>query len=434
MKIRPLCYPVLFLSVSFLGGCAGMIIQNQVADDLKEPRYQDRAHTVYIKTPMIVPQDVQNRFQTDENCLPFGSVSDYRLIFDDLNPNYTEYNLKLIHCNADWLPSELNDLEFLESHNEFEFYNYLYSINTKTPYIQYSVDLPVVKIPGNYVLFVYEGSDREMPVLTRRLIAYDRRTPMKVRVTPPSDLKKRFTHHRINFKINYEGIKTDMPHLDFKVILRQNKRWDNAITNLRPHQIDELNKILDFDFFDLNSEFPAMKEFRYFDGRSHLFHGRRVIAHHKGEDGLVHLYVDTDKVRNGRGYLEWQDMNGGYFIENLHPGASEGEEDYFYVHFTLKPDQVIPNPVYVTGGFCQWQMDSTNLLRFLPDKNVYVAKIFMKQGFYDYQYFTTGSDDPYELEGTSYEAGNEYEILLYKRNRMKNYDELVGYSSHQVKF
>ena len=51
--------------------------------------------------------------------LNMGSENKSSLQFDDLALNYPNYYFRLIHCQADWNPSPLADLEYLQDFNDF---------------------------------------------------------------------------------------------------------------------------------------------------------------------------------------------------------------------------------------------------------------------------------------------------------------------------
>ena len=73
-----------------------------------------------------------------------------QLEFDDLTANYRSFRARLIHCNADWQRSVLNDIEFTYEYNDNPIADYQVSINTKIPYYHYRFTLPRVKLSGIY--------------------------------------------------------------------------------------------------------------------------------------------------------------------------------------------------------------------------------------------------------------------------------------------
>ena len=66
--------------------------------------------------------------------------------------------------------------------------------------------------------------------------------------------------------------------------------------------------------------------------------------------------------------------------------------------------------------------------------NGYVAKVPLKQGYYDYSYVTIPNNSKVknpaptmsEIEGDWYETENQYTILIYYRAFGERYDRVIG--------
>ena len=93
--------------------------------------------------------------------------------FDDLRSDRDTYYARIIHCNYDWTKSDLQDLDYLSDYNEFPMNNSEFSVDTHIPYVHYWFLLPPVRLPGNYVIMVYRGSDKEDIILTKRFMVYE---------------------------------------------------------------------------------------------------------------------------------------------------------------------------------------------------------------------------------------------------------------------
>ena len=60
----------------------------------------------------------------------------------------------------------------------------------------------------------------------------------------------------------------------------------------------------------------------------------------------------------------------------------------------------------------------------------YHARLFMKQGYYSYQYLMKMKDGSIRLlpsEGNFYQTQNKYNVLVYYRAQSDRTDRLVGY-------
>ena len=70
--------------------------------------------------------------------------TDDRLVvnFDIIGDSHEYLRYRLVHCNADWQPSQLLDSEYMEGFNEGEITDYAYSSNTYVHYVNYNLVIP----------------------------------------------------------------------------------------------------------------------------------------------------------------------------------------------------------------------------------------------------------------------------------------------------
>ena len=129
--------------------------QLQTIDHIYDPK---------IETVLLFPQVSANQLDPALTLNPpvisLDEAVSLQLEFDDLTANYRSFRARLVHCNADWQRSILNDIEFTYEYNDNPITDYQISINTKIPYYHYRFTLPRVKLPGNYVLVVYDERNR----------------------------------------------------------------------------------------------------------------------------------------------------------------------------------------------------------------------------------------------------------------------------------
>ena len=174
---------------------------------------------------------------------------DLLLEFDDLRSTQDTYYAKVIHCNYNWTKSDLQDLDFMEVYNEFPITNFEYSVDTHIPYVHYWFNVPAVKLPGNYVLLVYRGSNKDDIILTRRFMVYANQVTFKQEgnLVGPSNLAD--ISQQLNFTIDYQNLNVVNPLLDIHVNIFQNHRWDNMVTDAKPSFAREIEKQLEYRFF-----------------------------------------------------------------------------------------------------------------------------------------------------------------------------------------
>ena len=109
-------------------------------------------------------------------AMPFIELNGPRtmtLLFDDLSGQRRNLNYTLVHCDAQWRPSNLLKAEYLQDFQEYWVGDVDFSFNTFIPFVNYRVTVPNNNIrltkSGNYLLIVYENSP-ENPVVTRRFV------------------------------------------------------------------------------------------------------------------------------------------------------------------------------------------------------------------------------------------------------------------------
>jgi hypothetical protein len=355
---------------------------------------------------------------------PLGRI-DLMLEFDDLAEERDTYNAAIIHCNFDWTKSGLQDLDFMREYNEFPINNAQLSADTHIPYVHYWFHLPQVKIPGNYVVIVYRGSDKEDLILSRRFMVYDNQVTFVqdgklIGAGAISDLNQ-----QINFTVNHSNVNILNPMMDVHVNLRQNQRWDNYVTDLKPSFIRDIEKELEYRFFDDEKMFKGGNEFRFFDLRS-LNNPGRNVSHVDRKNKPYEVFIATDKSRRDEVYSQYNEMNGNYLIDN-YDFRDLAYTQYAYVNFSLA-SKPIEGDVYVAGAFNNWKLDRTNRMKYDSVQNAYKARVFLKQGWYDYQYYVKSPKlPPYYFEGSFFQTENAYEIFVYYRPFQPRADLLIGY-------
>ncbi|HLZ16721.1 MAG TPA: type IX secretion system plug protein domain-containing protein, partial [Cyclobacteriaceae bacterium] len=137
----------------------------------KELSLNDKVYEAQIKSVQLYP----NMGGAQDFLQPSAAAIDQQsllLEFDDLQDQRSNYYAKLIHCNYDWTKSQLMDLDFMSNYNEYPFTDYQMSSNTHVRYIHYRLQVPQVKLPGNYVLVVYRD-DASNIILSRRMMVFD---------------------------------------------------------------------------------------------------------------------------------------------------------------------------------------------------------------------------------------------------------------------
>ncbi|UFH56383.1 DUF5103 domain-containing protein [Spirosoma sp. KNUC1025] len=354
-----------------------------------------------------------------------------QLEFDDLTANYRSFRARLIHCNADWQRSILNDIEFTYEYNDNPITEYQTSINTKIQYFHYRFTLPRVKLPGNYLIVVYDERNRNNIIFTRRFSTYQNRLNVAADVRFSTNPAYQFNSQQVDLSINYRGYQVISPQDDFKVVIRQNYRDDRVLRDLRPTSVQAFDQTLEYRLIDMTNTLPGGNEFRFFDTRTVLSRANYIERIDRPADRNI-AYVQEDKPRSRGVYIQSDDFNGMFVIDHRETGNGATNADYIETIFTLKIPEIPNVELFVNGAFNFWQLNDVNKMAYDPLLNAYRASVLLKQGVYNYDYMvqTTGSQpkvDENYIEGSYSSTENDYEVFVYHRPPASRADQLVAY-------
>ncbi|MBC8084860.1 MAG: DUF5103 domain-containing protein [Hymenobacter sp.] len=391
----------------------------------KALRYQDYVYDPAVRSVQCyVASSTTNEIFTPP-VVPLSQEQPILLEFDVVGEQSQRLTAKLLHCDVDWKPSILTDMQFLSEINEFLFTNYRTSVNTKVSYFHYRLQVPRVKLSGNYLLVVQGAGNT--PLLSRRLLVYENGVEIFLKQGIPVAGAERYTLQQLDFGIRYT-MQLVNPAQEVKVVLRQNFRWDNARYGLRPTFVRDAERRLDYQYFNFENAFPALSEFRFFDLRTFRSVGigvARLDAAASPRTALLQL----DASRAGQAYSQFDDINGQRVIESREYGNGATNADYLNVTFQLKAEQPAAGPVYVLGALTDWQLKDEFKLTYDPETQLYTGQALLKQGYYNYIYATQTPQGPSSAvwEGSHQETENQYDLLVYYRPPGTRADLLIGY-------
>ena len=234
----------------------------------------------------------------------------------------------------------------------------------------------------------------------------------------------------IKFTVKANSYKITDPFSNMKVVITQNGRIDNALRNIQPEVVNG-----GLFNYDVNNDvtFNGGNEFRDFDIKtlkSNSVRIKKISIDSATQKDYVTLL--NDERRTVKQYLTYKDINGRFLIKSEdHATDSHTEGDYAYVHFTLPYNApVTDGDLYILGQLTDWRFSKDSKMIFNYQKKAYEATLYVKQGFYDYEYVflpkggTVG--DETLIEGNHYETENEYTIFIYNREEGTTFDKLIG--------
>lgn len=392
-----------------------------------QQKYENRIYAPRIQT-------LQATLLGDELSDPIlrlESEDKIEVSFDLMSKAPNDYSYSLIHCNADWTPSQLLEMEYMKGFNDNTIDDYEPSFNTTFDYTHYAIQIPNEKVApivsGNYILKVYETDAPEKVVLTAQFMVVENSAVfVSGRVASNTSRGVNTAYQLLNFTINTEKSSIASPSEDLKLLIRQNGRRDNEVRDVKPTYV-KVNELIYEDNRQL--EFEGGTEYLRIDF-SHIrnYSGQidRISFHHP--------YYNVDVVPGARRRLNEykydKDVNGRYKVHGQDIWT-DLEIDYSIVHFTYPcEDPWLDGSLYVVGYFNDNVLNGRNQMTYNFDRKQYELDIVLKNGGYNYQYlflpYGKKEATSQRTAGSYWETENEYTIYVYYSPHGARYDRLLN--------
>ena len=351
------------------------------------------------------------------------------LSFDDLQNSNTIYKYTIKHLDRDWQDDGLFFTEFAKGVMSANIQDFAYSFNTYQKYTHYTLSFPnekiQPKISGNYELIVYKDSASK-PLFKKRFCIVEDGANLGINVSRFNDSKKPNVNQRVEVIAvpNRSDILSNLNSISLNVI--QNNNFNQGIFDVKTNSVMG-NKLL---FQQMNLVFPGNNEFYYFDNKI-INQAYDMIAAVDNNDEGNHTYLHSVWAYP----LDYQyqpDVNGAFYFRRNDMGIERDantEGDYSWVYFSLDSEKM-DKELYVLGAFNDYLPSEESKMIYDENYKKYIAKIYLKQGFYNY-ILTTKDESGYlnlgEINGSFWQTENLYQAFLYYAPFGKNYDGLIGY-------
>ncbi|KFF23060.1 type IX secretion system plug protein domain-containing protein [Chryseobacterium sp. JM1] len=356
------------------------------------------------------------------------------LSFDDLTNASEIYRYTIKHYDRNWNDDNLFFTEIANGSLNGLLDQFQYSFNTLQPYTHYKLTFPndkiQPKISGNFELIVFKDS-ADKPLFKRRFYLVEDAATIALNISRIADAKNPNVNQRVEVKATSKGgdLSSNVNSMTLNVM--QNNNPNVVVNSLKPSATLG-NQLL---FQQMNLTFPGNNEFYYFDNKNMNMAADMVRATEL-KDGINQTYLHPVWAFP-LNYQYQPDVNGAWYYRRNDLGLernAEREGDYSWVYFSLDSDPV-DKEIYVLGGFNNFKPSKENQMQYDAANKKYVARIFLKQGFYNYILATkesNGSLNFGEVNGNFWQTENLYQAFLYYAPFGRNYDGLMGYGEFRT--
>ena len=365
--------------------------------------------------------------------LPFMKLNSsdvMQVSFDEMSHEAHSYSYKVLHCNADWTPSEINTNEYLSGFTTANITDYVTSLNTTYLYTHYAFLLPNndlgFKISGNYVVIIYEDNQVDNPIAQACFSIVEPRISVSATVRGNTDYELAGKSQQLDFDVMLNGYSVRDAASEIKVVVRQNNRTDNQVTDIKPTYFSgsKLSYINNAALI-----FEGGYEYHRFDISSVYAAGEGVSSVNYTRP-YYDVYLYDNKIQTSRTYSSDKDVNGKFVVNLQNAQDDNTEADYMSVHFNLPTKQpFFDGQLYLGGEFNYNLLNDAVRMKYDNKTESYSHTVLLKQGGYNYQYWFVpkgqqkGSAE--RVDGSYWQTQNEYCIYIYHRPWGERYDKLI---------
>lgn len=392
--------------------------------------WENKIYKKNIKTVVIHKKEWELSFP----IIKLNSDEKIHLEFDEIGTSVSDYSYSIIHCKANWQQSDLNPIEYMDGYQEIDLAEYSFSQNTLVNYVNYSVEFPNKEFQllksGNYIVKVYDRNNPDNIILARRFYVLDELVAIDAFIDRLNVQAKNGLNQRLNIELDCKG-EIENPTETLLLKVQKNNGHVKEFTHIKPSFFN--GEKLKYQAIN-GLAFAGGNEFRHFDIKNFRFISDRLLAVDKKAD-INHVYLRPDINKAEKEYRFKPDINGKRTVKLENNDKSSIMADYCYVYFQLEaPIPLQKGDYYIYGALTDWDYQEEAKMEYDFKKECFRGKLYLKQGYYNYQYHFKSTDEMfdkeesvYEVEGNFFNAENEYHIMVYYKDYSTSFERLVGY-------
>ena len=358
-----------------------------------------------------------------------GDDSKVEISFDYLSDTQPWLTYTLVHCDAQWRPDGLSEMEFAEGFFPVRITDVKPSFNTFIPYYHYSLSFPnedvALTASGNYAVLIHPEEDVETVIAVATFSVSEQLTSVTGTISGNTDIDFHQSHQQLSLCLSWDKNKLPYadPASDIFLTVSQNRRGETRRTLTVPTRISAGGAVYEHT---RDLIFEATNNYRRFEFTD-VRYAVLGVSEVSFESPYYSALLYTDHLRSNGTYLYDKDQDGRFLVHALHIDDETIETEYFKACFRLKaPASLDRQGIYLDGDFTYGQATPEFRMEYDAQYDIFHKDVLLKQGAYNYQYLVNGRTTA--IEGNYYETPNEYVIHVYYRPNGARYDRLVGVS------
>ena len=347
---------------------------------------------------------------------------------DDIDNSFSWLQCSLEHRNIDWEGDNSIFNEIVDNFNVFDIGYGEPSVPglTTVPYRHYtfsvSTDELGIKLSGNYMLNVFLENNPDSILLSVPFMVEEQTVKISGSISPVTDIDYKNGHQQLSVTVENERVDNRVGPQDIIVEIGRNNEINYLRKLTNPTGISK-NKFV----YEHQKQliFDAGNEYNRFSTTS-TNHQDINIEKVEWLDPFYHHFIKTDSPRGNQNYIYDETQFGGFTIHEHNSDHPEIESDYSIVHFFLDLPEQSSRDIYILGDGTGIIANETNRMLWDDKNKIYTKSFFLKQGVYDYKYFTSDENLLNLLEGNYSDTRNQFRVSVYYRIPGERYDRLAG--------